>query len=246
MSAMPTGSSDSSTCAPEVLSTLRTSACAHTAPKSPVLAPITAAGLSRRTLSGNGREAQSSAFFSAPGSEALYSGVAIRIASASSIASRRSWTAGGGVDSRSSSKAGRSRRPFHSTRSAPGGSASPAARSSLLLWEPRRRLPEMPRIRIGLGLLLLDEGEVDRQRDVVGEHVAARRPARDDDPGPRKRAGQLAQPVSDLQAAFGGQLVDPVDEHDGPTIPHPLVHPAGRHLVGNVPADLVEEPFRSW
>ena len=95
---MPTGSSDSSTCAPLALSTLRTSACAQTAPNSPVLAPITAAGLSRRTLSGNGREAQSSAFLSPPGTEALYSGVAMRIASASSIASRKSETgAGGGV-----------------------------------------------------------------------------------------------------------------------------------------------------
>ena len=53
-SAMPTGSSDSSTCAPQALSALRTSACAQTAPNRPVLAPITAAGLSRSTLSGNG------------------------------------------------------------------------------------------------------------------------------------------------------------------------------------------------
>src|SRR3954468_3882476 len=174
MSAMPTGSSESSTCAPVALSTLRTSACAHTAPNSPVLAPTTAAGLSRRTLSGNGRDAQSSAFLSAPGSEALYSGVAIRSASASEIASRKSWTAAGGFVSRSSSKGGSSRRPSHATRTAPGGSASPAARSSLRLWEPRRRLPEMPRIRIGLGLAL-DQRDLDGQRDVVGEHVAARR-----------------------------------------------------------------------
>src|SRR5215213_9394193 len=172
-SAIPTGSSDSSTCAPEALSALRTSACAQTAPNRPVLAPITALGFSRRTLSGNGREAQSSAFLSPPGTEALYSGVAIRSPSESATASRKSWTAGGGESSRSSSKMGRPARPSHSTKSTPGGSTSPAARSSLRLWEPRRTLPAMPRIRIALRLL--DERELDGQRDLVGEHVAAGR-----------------------------------------------------------------------
>src|SRR3954452_10854628 len=170
---MPTGSSDSSTSAPEAFIVLRTSACAHTAPKSPVLAPMTAVGLCRSTLSGNGREAQSIAFLSAPGSEALYSGVAISNPSAPSIAAKNSLTTSGGVSSRSSSKAGRPARPAHSTSSTPGGSSALAARMSLRLWDPRRRLPEMPRIRTGLGLL--DEGDVDRQRDLVGQRVAAGR-----------------------------------------------------------------------
>ena len=41
-----------------------------------------------------------------------------------------------------------------------------------MLWESRRRLPEMPRMRIGSGLL--DELQVDRdQRDVVGQRLGA-------------------------------------------------------------------------
>ena len=58
-------------------------------------APIAAAGLPLRALCPAGREAQSSAFFSCPGIEWLYSGVAIRTASAARIASRRSRTASG-------------------------------------------------------------------------------------------------------------------------------------------------------
>src|SRR5918997_7032331 len=173
---MPTGSSASSTCAPEALSALRTSACAQTAPNRPVLAPMTAAGLPLSTLSGNGRDAQSSAFLSPPGTEALYSGVAISSASASSTSSRKSRTDAGGESSRSSSKIGRAPRPSHSTSSTPGGSASPAARSSLRLWEPRRTLPEMPRIR--MGLVLRDERQLDGQGDLVGERVAAGRQRR--------------------------------------------------------------------
>ncbi len=46
-SACGTGSSRSTTRAPIVASTLRSSACAHTAPNRPVLAPMTAAGLPR-------------------------------------------------------------------------------------------------------------------------------------------------------------------------------------------------------
>jgi len=52
-------------------SDLRSSACAQTAPKIPVLAPITANGLLRHALSGNGREAQSTAFLRPPGIEPL-------------------------------------------------------------------------------------------------------------------------------------------------------------------------------
>src|SRR5919107_1428001 len=169
---MPTGSSVSSTCAPDALSALRTSACAQTAPNRPVLAPITAAGFSLRTLSGNGREAQSSAFLRPPGTEALYSGVAINSASAASTSSRKSLTEAGGSDSRSSPKMGRPARPSHSTSSTPDGRVSPAARISRRLWEPRRTLPAMPRIRIALGLLL-DERELDGQGDLVGERLAA-------------------------------------------------------------------------
>src|SRR5215210_6541825 len=134
---------------------------------------MTATGLSRRTLSGNGREAQSKAFLSAPGIEALYSGVAMSTASAPSTAARKARTASGVIASRSSSYAGRPASPSHSTSVAPGESASPAARSSLRLWEPRRRLPDMPRIRIRL--VLLDQRHVDRQGHLVGERLAARR-----------------------------------------------------------------------
>ena len=54
-----------------------------------MLAPITAAGTLRSAGSENGREAQSTAFFSTPGIEALYSGVANSRASASRIAARQ-------------------------------------------------------------------------------------------------------------------------------------------------------------
>jgi len=74
---------------------LRASAWAQTAPNIPVEAPITAAGLPVSALCPAGREAQSKAFFSAPGIEWLYSGVATRTASASRIAWRSSATAAG-------------------------------------------------------------------------------------------------------------------------------------------------------
>ena len=74
---------------------MRVSAWAQTAPNIPVEAPIAAAGLPLRALWPAGREAQSSAFFSTPGIEWLYSGVATRTASAPRIASRSSRTAAG-------------------------------------------------------------------------------------------------------------------------------------------------------
>ena len=55
---------------------------AQTAPNKPALEPITATGLLRNAFVASGREAQSSAFLSAPGIEELYSGVANRTASA--------------------------------------------------------------------------------------------------------------------------------------------------------------------
>jgi len=69
----------------------------------PVLAPITAAGRPRSALSGKGREAQSMAFLSCPGIEALYSGVASSRPSAAAIPRRRAATAAGaGTTSKSS------------------------------------------------------------------------------------------------------------------------------------------------
>ena len=58
----------------------------------PVEAPTTAAGLPRSGFVACGRDAQSSAFLSTPGSDALYSGVAISTASAPAIAARSSRT----------------------------------------------------------------------------------------------------------------------------------------------------------
>ena len=86
-----TGSSASTTRAPTAPNTLRASACAQTAPNMPVLAPTTATSLPLNGLSAIGRESQSIAFFSAPGIEWLYSGVANSTASDS----RRSRAAPG-------------------------------------------------------------------------------------------------------------------------------------------------------
>jgi hypothetical protein len=67
-----------------------------------VLEPITATGLLRKTFVASGREAQSSAFLSAPGTDELYSGVEKRTASADATAARSAATAGGaGSTSRS-------------------------------------------------------------------------------------------------------------------------------------------------
>src|SRR5437867_5512294 len=90
-----TGSSRSSTRAPSAARTLRSSACAQTAPKAPVLAPTTATGLFRNAFVATGRETQSIAFFSWPGMEALYSGVEKSTASAFAIASFKRATLGG-------------------------------------------------------------------------------------------------------------------------------------------------------
>jgi hypothetical protein len=62
------------------------------APNGPVLAPITAHGLPRSAFPGNGREAQSSALSSAPGIDALYSGVAMSSASARAISATNART----------------------------------------------------------------------------------------------------------------------------------------------------------
>src|SRR5436190_1039766 len=104
-----TGSSRSSTRAPSAARTLRSSACAQTAPKAPVLAPTTATGLFRSALVATGRETQSITFFSCPGMEALYSGVENSTASAFAIASfKRATLSGRGCASSSSSNGGTS------------------------------------------------------------------------------------------------------------------------------------------
>ena len=54
--------------------TLRSSACAQTAPNAPVEAPTTATGLFRSGFVASGRETQSSAFFSWPGTERVVLG----------------------------------------------------------------------------------------------------------------------------------------------------------------------------
>ena len=126
--AFGTATAASSTRAPAVLRILRRSACAQTPPKLPVAAPTTAAGRPRSALSGKGRDAQSIAFLSWPGTDALYSGVANSSASASAIASRRRRTgSGAGSTSRSASYGGISRSPSHTTSSTPSGAASAAA-----------------------------------------------------------------------------------------------------------------------
>src|SRR4051794_16848294 len=163
-SAWPIGSSRSITRAPSAASTLRASACAQTAPNRPVEAPTTAAGLLRSGDSAIGREIQSSAFLSCPGSERLYSGVATSTASASSIAARSASTASCPAASSSLSYGGIAFNPSYATSSAPGGSRSAAARSSRELCDPDRRLPERPRTFIGLAMNGFErDDELDRE-----------------------------------------------------------------------------------
>ena len=72
--AWPTATSPSTTRAPMAPSTLRSSACARTAPKPLVLAPMTATGLLRMVFVAIGRDTQSSAFLRTPVIDELYSG----------------------------------------------------------------------------------------------------------------------------------------------------------------------------
>src|SRR4051812_6718091 len=83
--------------------TFRSSDCAQPAPNAPVLAPITATGLFASAASPRGRDSQSTAFFSWPGTDALYSGVANTIASAPATVARICATAGGAGSTSSSS-----------------------------------------------------------------------------------------------------------------------------------------------
>src|ERR1700733_8083161 len=64
-------------------------------------------------------------------------------------------------------------RPSNGTTSTPSGASSAAARSSAVLCDAARRLPEM--VRICMGLCGLDRGHADEQLDLVGhEQVAVR------------------------------------------------------------------------
>src|SRR3954453_7811867 len=63
-------------------------------------------------------------------------------------------------------------RPSYSSNSTPDGSSDAAARRSSVLWESRRRLPDMPRTRMGLALLTI-QLELGDQRHVVGQSEAA-------------------------------------------------------------------------
>src|SRR3954447_5368599 len=139
----------------------------------PVLAPITATGLPFSGVSASGRETQSSAFFRWPGIEWLYSGVAKITASAAAMRSLSRWTEPTCDLSSSSSYGGMSFRPSYNSNSTPDGSSVAAARRSSVLWESRRRLPDMPRTLIGLRLLGLRQLELDDQGHVVRQREAA-------------------------------------------------------------------------
>src|SRR5260370_36213913 len=81
--------------APMRPSTPRKAACAFAEPDVPRTAPITATGLLRSTLRPGGREAQSMALASTPGTTPLYSGVAIRTAFEVAMASLNRRTGSG-------------------------------------------------------------------------------------------------------------------------------------------------------
>src|SRR4029079_414530 len=93
MCARGTANSPPTTRAPAVRRTLRSSSCAPTPPNEPVLVPNAETGLLAIAAAPRGRDVQSIAFLSWPGIDALYSGVAIRIASARATASRSRSTA---------------------------------------------------------------------------------------------------------------------------------------------------------
>jgi len=83
------------------LAVLLSAAWAQTPPKEPVDAPITATGLFASEAASRGLDAQSIAFFRRPGSEPLYSGVAISSTSAATMRSRSACT---GADTPSPSR----------------------------------------------------------------------------------------------------------------------------------------------
>src|SRR5437016_11623598 len=123
--------------------------CARAVPMAPVVAPMIAAGLPFQALSPWGREAQSIAFFNTPDTDQLYSGVTNRIAFALRIHLFNSVTLAGGFCSSSWLNGGMPSSSNVSTV-APFGASSVAAGSAARLYDPRRRLPAIPRIRIGV------------------------------------------------------------------------------------------------
>src|SRR5437870_12729773 len=134
----------------------------------PVDAPITATGLFRNEFVAIGLEAQSTAFLSTPGIDELYSGVANRTPSAPAIASRsRDTAAGAGSWSSSSSYGGTALRPSQRSISTSSPTSSAAARSSFVLYESPRTLPEMARIFIALRRL--EELKLGDELDLVRE-----------------------------------------------------------------------------
>src|SRR5206468_1693534 len=112
----------------------------------PVDAPMIAAGLAFQALSPWGREAQSIAFFNTPDMDQLYSGVTNRIAFASRIRLFNSVTLAGGFCSSSWLNGGMPSSSNVSTVT-PFGASSVAARSAARLYDSRRRLPAIPRMR---------------------------------------------------------------------------------------------------
>ena len=92
---------------------------------------MTATGFPRRTFAAKGLDAQSSAFLRAPGTEALYSGVEIKTASALAI-SRLQSRDGQGLRRRLEIlvEGRRSARPRQKTNSTSAGHSAAAASSS--------------------------------------------------------------------------------------------------------------------
>src|SRR3954453_17508916 len=66
-----------------------------------------------------------------------------------------------------------SRRPSYSSNSTPDGSCVAAARRSSVLWESRRRLPDMASTLMAVLALGLRQLELDDQRHVVRQREAA-------------------------------------------------------------------------
>ncbi len=169
-------SSASTTRAPAAPSTLRSSACAQTAPNIVTLAPSTTTGLFLSAASARGREAQSTAFLITPGIEPLYSGVAISRPSAPAISSRSRATRLGDLGLEVLVEV-RQRAQRVGLEDLDLGPARVEARL-------RRGLEQAPCYGSRSGgcrrspgpaslLRLLDELERDGQRDLVTEHLGA-------------------------------------------------------------------------
>src|SRR5690606_25285169 len=113
-------------------------------PSRPGEVPIRATGLPWRTEAPSGREIQSKAFFSTPGTPPLYSGVATISASAAAISSRIRVTAGGSWPSRSSLKRGNCPSRSLIVTVTPSGASRAADSISSRFHERLRRLPTIP------------------------------------------------------------------------------------------------------